>query len=297
MSILGGFSCALIGGFVSVMLYGITTLQTYVYYMHYSEDASATKFLVAVIWVLDSLYASFMCRMLYYYLVTNYGIPTSLEYLVWSLPASLLVDVLVVFVVQCFFAHKIYHLCRPQVKWLVTAPILISVLAHFGFGMGMAVFMFVNTEASAAEQIRFSVLIPYGALAIVPEGLITASLCILLYDSSSRSMFPRTKQLLNTLIIYAVNRCLLTLLVAIGELTASVYQQNTWATVLDFIIGKLYANSLLASLNTRQFLRNQGSPSGTEPDRYTKAVHVANLPKRSDDVESSMDGARQFDMR
>ncbi|KAI5984804.1 hypothetical protein F5J12DRAFT_63974 [Pisolithus orientalis] len=235
--------------------------------------------------------------MLYYYLVTNYGIPTSLEYLVWSLPASLLVDVLVVFVVQCFFAHKIYHLCRPQVKWLVTAPILISVLAHFGFGMGMAVFMFVNTEASAAEQIRFSVLIPFGALAIVPEGLITASLCILLYDSSSRSMFPRTEQLLNTLIIYAVNRCLLTLLVAIGELTASVYQQNTWATVLDFIIGKLYANSLLASLNTRQHLRSQGSPSGTEPDRYTKAVHVANFPKRSDDVESSMDGARQFDMR
>ncbi|KAI6102920.1 hypothetical protein F5141DRAFT_1133767, partial [Pisolithus sp. B1] len=51
------------------MLYGITTLQTYVYYMHYSEDASITKSIVAAIWIFDTLHVSFMCHMLYYYLV------------------------------------------------------------------------------------------------------------------------------------------------------------------------------------------------------------------------------------
>ncbi|KAI6122006.1 hypothetical protein F5141DRAFT_1094115 [Pisolithus sp. B1] len=69
MTIPGGFGVALIGGLVSAMLYGITTLQTYVYYMHYSEDDSTTKFIVAAVWVLDTLHVSFMCHMLYYYLV------------------------------------------------------------------------------------------------------------------------------------------------------------------------------------------------------------------------------------
>ncbi|KAI6103232.1 hypothetical protein EV401DRAFT_2021193, partial [Pisolithus croceorrhizus] len=31
-------------------LYGVTTFQTYVYFMHYSEDSSAKKSLVIAIW-------------------------------------------------------------------------------------------------------------------------------------------------------------------------------------------------------------------------------------------------------
>ncbi|KAI6006509.1 hypothetical protein F5J12DRAFT_831184 [Pisolithus orientalis] len=54
MSIPGEFGVMLVGGLVSAMLYGITILQTYVYYMHYSEDSSIMKFIVAAIWILDT---------------------------------------------------------------------------------------------------------------------------------------------------------------------------------------------------------------------------------------------------
>ncbi|KAI6109381.1 hypothetical protein EDD16DRAFT_1614639 [Pisolithus croceorrhizus] len=82
------------------MLYGITTLQTYLYYMHYSEDSSLMKLLVAAIWILDSLHVSFMCYMLYYYLIINYGVPAALEYIVWSYQVTVLMNLLVIFVVQ-----------------------------------------------------------------------------------------------------------------------------------------------------------------------------------------------------
>ncbi|KAI6095106.1 hypothetical protein EDD16DRAFT_1680974, partial [Pisolithus croceorrhizus] len=49
------------------------------------------------------------------------------------------------------------------------------------------------------------------ATVALAEVLIMVSLCVLLHDSGSSSAFPRTNRLLNTLIIYAVNRCLLTL--------------------------------------------------------------------------------------
>ncbi|KAI6006505.1 hypothetical protein F5J12DRAFT_95906 [Pisolithus orientalis] len=158
------------------------TPGTYMYYMHYSGDATTMKFLVAALWILDTLHALFTCHYLYYYLITNYGVPTSLEYLVWC--ALALMDSLAVFVVQCFFAHKIHYLCRRQVKWFVTAPIMLFVLVHFGFCVETTVLMFVNKDVSSLTQIRNSSLIPGGSAVLPAEVLITVSLCILLYDSS-----------------------------------------------------------------------------------------------------------------
>ncbi|KAI6134836.1 hypothetical protein EV401DRAFT_1905338, partial [Pisolithus croceorrhizus] len=91
MGIPDGFGSTFIGGLVSVMLYGITILQTYMYYMHYTEDGSTTKFVVAAVWFLDTLHTSFTCHMMYYYLITNWGVLTSLEYIVWSFPVRILI--------------------------------------------------------------------------------------------------------------------------------------------------------------------------------------------------------------
>lgn len=285
MAIPDGFGSALMGGLVSTLLYGITNLQIYLYFMHY-EDGLAMKVLVSVIWILDTLHISFVCHILYYYLITNYGVPTSLDYIIWSLPASVLVNVFVVSIVQCFFARQIYRLCRPGVKWLVTGPIILFVLAQFGFGVETVILEFINRNASVQTQITYYDVTPAWATIVVAEVLITVSLCVLLYDSNSRSvLFPRTKRLVNTLIIYAVNRCLLTSLVAIADLVIAIEVQDTWSIGLDFVIGKLYANSLLASLNSRERVRSQGAC--TVSDLRIGAVHLTTLPTLSGQIETS----------
>ncbi|KIK24408.1 hypothetical protein PISMIDRAFT_678274 [Pisolithus microcarpus 441] len=291
MGIAGEFGSLLIGGLVAAMLYGVTTLQTYVYYMHYSEDASTVKFLVGAVWILDTLHVAFMCHILYYYLITNYGVLTSLEYDVWSFPASLLVNLLVVIVVQCFFTHKIYHLCPLRAKWLVTAPIILLLVAHFGFGIETTVLMLVNKDVSVIKQIRFYAATPFAATFVLIEVLITTSLCILLYDSGTRTTFSSTKRILTTLIIYVVNRCILVLLVALAEFVTTLELQSTWSTGLDFNLGKLYANSLLASLNTRQHLRSQDSTTGT--NEGIRVVHFRNM---SEGMKSSKEEERHGDM-
>ncbi|KIK13252.1 hypothetical protein PISMIDRAFT_688870 [Pisolithus microcarpus 441] len=135
---------------------------------------------------------------------------------------------------------------------------------------------------------QFSALIPCSAALVLVEVLITLSLCILLYENGSHSAFPRTKRLLNTLIIYAVNRCFLILLVALAELATLVDHHDIWAMGLDFNIGKLYVNSLLASLNTRQYLRSQ--ISGLKPDLAFNSAHFGNLPKLPGDEETATGG-------
>ncbi|KAI6097647.1 hypothetical protein EV401DRAFT_2040774 [Pisolithus croceorrhizus] len=81
------------------------------------------------------------------------------------------------------------------------------------------------------------------------EVVITMSLCILLYDRGSGSALPRTKRLLNTLIIYTVNRCLLILLAAAGILAVVLAAQVMWFLALSLVIGK-------SSLNSREHLRS-----------------------------------------
>ncbi|KAI6021747.1 hypothetical protein BKA83DRAFT_4286931 [Pisolithus microcarpus] len=292
MSIPDEFGSTLIGGLISTMLYGIATLQTYVYYMHYSEDTSAIRFLVSGVWILSTLHFSFMCHFLYYYLITNYGNPASLLYLVWSLPASILVHAFVASAVQCFFIHQIHHLCRPQLKWWVTTPIMLLTLAGTGCGTATAILKFLNTETSLSMQISLHIGTPALAIYMLAEIMIAVSLCTLLYDGSSRSSFPRTKRLLNTLIIYAVNRCLLAVLVTIAELVTEVNNQAAWTITLDFICQGVYSNSLLASLNTREYLRSQAS--STISDLRVAAVNFPKPSKLEGDVGSSEDGTKRF---
>ncbi|KAI6158943.1 hypothetical protein EDD17DRAFT_929789 [Pisolithus thermaeus] len=159
--------------------------------MHYSEDSSFTKFIVALTWILDTLHVSFMCHMLYYYLIINYGNPMSLEYIVWTFSASVLMNSLVITIVQFFFAHKIYHLCRRQLRWLVIPPIIVLILVGFGFDIGTVVVMLVNNALSFAFYTRFYTSTPAVSAVVLAEVLITASLCILLYDGGSRSAAPR----------------------------------------------------------------------------------------------------------
>ncbi|KAI6094318.1 hypothetical protein EDD16DRAFT_1686355, partial [Pisolithus croceorrhizus] len=109
------------------------------------------------------------------------------------------------------------------------------------------------------------------AIMALSEVLITISLCVLLYDRGSNSALPRTKRLLKTPIIYA-----------------ALEAQDMWFLALSFVIGKLYTNSFLASLNSREYLRSHGA--GTPPDLCIGVVRCANSPKFLKDIESSKQG-------
>ncbi|KAI6006510.1 hypothetical protein F5J12DRAFT_96508 [Pisolithus orientalis] len=159
--------------------------------------------------------------------------------------------------------------------------------------MMTSAYRFTDNTFSSASQITLYSGLPFSATFLLAEVLITVSLCVLLYDSRSRSAFPRSKRLLTTLIIYAVNQGLLSLLVALIEFLATVTSQGTWLTGLDFIIPRLYANSLLASLNTRQYLRSQNS--GTRSGERINTVHFMNLQKHSEGLERSNDGDKHIE--
>ncbi|KAI6006965.1 hypothetical protein EDD15DRAFT_2514796 [Pisolithus albus] len=335
------WGASFIGGIVTAVLYGITTLQTYLYFMNYPNDDVPTKLFVAAIWVLDTTHVTLMCHALYYYLVSSYGVTTSLAYGVWSLfvsiqmhggqshrityfPVSLLqasvaVNLTIACAVQAFFTVKIFYLCRPRLRWIVTVPIvsdiLISILnndliatdhnstasswlwhrcAPFSRSTIIpliktketVVLMFIKKQLSSLSQLTYYAITPFGAALVVSDIFIAVALCLLLRENSSLTIFPRTKQLLNILMIYAINRCLLTSLVAIAEVVLwAVNPENSWFMAVDFTIGKLYANSLLASLNSRNFVRR--SRNSGDVEFFLNTIHLSGIPESSGDMSTS----------
>ncbi|KAJ8692916.1 hypothetical protein PTI98_010182 [Pleurotus ostreatus] len=94
---------------------------------------------------------------------------------------------------------------------------------------------------------------PFAVAAILSDVLIAASLCYVL--GSTKTSFNGTQNILNKLIIWSINRCILTSAVAIVETIVFVtVPHSLYYFAFDFIIGKLYVNSLLAALNSRKSL-------------------------------------------
>ncbi|KAI6100100.1 hypothetical protein EV401DRAFT_913250 [Pisolithus croceorrhizus] len=182
---------------------------------------------------------------------------------------------------------------------------MLSVLAATGVGMAAAILEFLKSETRLSMQISYHIGIPTLAIYMLSGILITMSLCSLLHDNGTRSAFPRMMRLLNTLIIYAVNSCFLMSLITIRELVTvripyckattftlslSQFRQDVshleaWTIALDFIV---YPNSLLASLNARQYLRTEASSTVSDP--RISAVDFAKRSKLHEHAEGSDEG-------
>lgn len=275
------FGAGFIGGMVAAILYGITTLQTYLYYVYYPSDTNGLKLLVGFIWVLDTLHVSLMCRALYYYLVTSFGNPDNLATGDWSLFTSLGLNLCMAVLVQTYFAFRIYYLTRSSMRWWLTSLLMLLVFAHFAFGLETVILMFIKKEFTALSQITLYAATPFAITAVLSDVFIAASLCILLHGN--RSPVVETNTLVNTLIIYAINRCLLTSLVAVAEVIAfAILPDSLWFIAIDFVIGKLYANSLLATLNSRSALRGRNHTHDDGTSFRVNTINLSGLQSSSD---------------
>ncbi|KAF9458310.1 hypothetical protein BDZ94DRAFT_1240102 [Collybia nuda] len=257
------YGAAFIGALFTVMLYGLTTLQTYFYFGNYPKDGIDVKLQVSLVWILDTVQTILVSLAMYHYLITNYANPFALAVGHWSLnvcficleKVSVALNVTIAFFVQCFFTVRIFRLSPPKIKWWLSSVIALVVFGHFCFGIETVVFLKTLTDFQRLlKELQFIAATPFAALAALSDILIAASLCVLLHGS--RTGFRSTNAIVTTLIIYAINRCLLTSVVAVAEVIVfAVSPNNLWFLAIDFVIGKLYANSLLATLNSRNAVR------------------------------------------
>ncbi|KAF9059748.1 hypothetical protein BDP27DRAFT_1371164 [Rhodocollybia butyracea] len=141
---------AFIGIILSTVIYGVTCLQVYQYFIHHSyRDTTLLKIFVALLWTIDSFHVALLATFYYEYTVTNFGDYIFLSKVNWPLMASdhsstqvVLADTITI-MVQMFFAYRVYLLSNKQ----IVIPVVI-----FFVGLGQLALAIVYV--AKAEQVE-----------------------------------------------------------------------------------------------------------------------------------------------
>ncbi|OJT07350.1 hypothetical protein TRAPUB_1816 [Trametes pubescens] len=136
--------------------------------------------------------------------------------------------------------------------------------------------------------------ISINAFAAAGDVTIAAILCTILHYS--RTGFSKSNTLINRLMVFAVNTGLLTSICACLSLITILALPNTFIYItFFFLVGRMYSNSLMATLNARKSLRDASSHdvSVSLRDIQPAATNLSNIApyasRRADGIAIRID--------
>jgi len=272
MSIEATLGALLIGSLACIYLSGTVALQVAVYFQIYPKDRVRTKLIVVGIWILDLVHTGMVSASNWSYLIENFGVPGISDRIPWTVAATIAFTALLTFVVHCFFAQRVFTLSNRN--WYITLPILILALTRLGFALTTTSKM-IKLKSFVSFIHTVSWIFTMGlSLAVAVDILIAASCCWFL--NRNRSDFSSMNSIINSITLYTIETGLLTCIVTIISLICWIAMPGNLVFLgMHFVISKMYANALLATLNARKRLRGRSQSSSERempimfPDRFS----------------------------
>ncbi|GJE88867.1 hypothetical protein PsYK624_049540 [Phanerochaete sordida] len=264
----------LVGGLVTAVLYGMSVMQTFVYYQHGCQhDGRLVKTVVTSLWLVDTFDTILVSHSLYWFLVINYGNPASLEEVSWSISAHLLVTAVTRAAVRSMFTLRLWQFSGKKLFHVVVVGSVTLLGLAFGIVVGLRSISQTfgqHTEDTAFVAAEF-------ANELLGDIFVAFFMCYFLYKS--RTGVFRADKIVASLMAYIINTGFLT----IGILTASIIafateRHSLTFVALHFVIGKVHINSYLAMLNARESLRQRMNHATftVHLSRFQTAPRIAN---------------------
>ncbi|KAH9936183.1 uncharacterized protein B0H18DRAFT_315389 [Fomitopsis serialis] len=250
------FGAAFIGFGCSCVLLGTLSSQMYQYFRRYPQDRPFYKALVASLWLLEVVDSIFIACAVYFYVVTNWGNPLVLiMHVQWTLILQVTLGATAGAIVKACFAMRVWRFSNCNI-WITTLILFLT------FGQLAMACVYTAEAFKVAKLTKLGDLKLVGTLSLgmgVATDVVTA-LTLCHYLRNLRTGFSKDDSLVNRLTLYAMNTGLLTS--AISLTTVILYDimpENFIFMGFYFVLSKLYANSFLATLNTRRVVRGRGT--------------------------------------
>ncbi|KAG1842862.1 hypothetical protein DFJ58DRAFT_805439 [Suillus subalutaceus] len=239
---------ALSGTLATMLLYGVTCMQTFHYWQTYTRDKKYLKSMVAFIWLLETAHTALSIHFVEYYLIIHFGEFTHLGYAVWSMGATCFIGFFIGYVVNLCFIWRILQL--GQNRWIAVCFVAVATV-RCGFGLANCVLSFIYPMWTDFRGRVFATMVTGQVLSAVVDGVIAFTLCF--YLRKRRTGMKRTNSIIKRLQLYSINTGAITSLFAVLAVISFIYLPTTTAFVAFVQVqGKLYATSFLASLNARK---------------------------------------------
>ncbi|KAK4054027.1 hypothetical protein OIO90_003672 [Microbotryomycetes sp. JL221] len=243
--------CFVIGTFLTLFLGGITTLQAIAYFNtpQAQNDKLTIKALVSSLLVLDTFHSACCCHTVYYYAVTNFANPQALIGAPWTFGVDPCLVGTIASACQVFFAYRVWIISKK-----CTLPIIILTLSaiQLGFSFGATGIIFKFNDFGRAQEWAYGIMIWLVTAALNIS--ITVSLTYYL-RKAAEGTFQRSQTLVNRIALNTFETNGLTLAIALLDAALFIAWPNVaWHVIPNFMLPKLYFNSVLVSLNSRQAL-------------------------------------------
>ncbi|KAJ6510536.1 hypothetical protein C8R45DRAFT_964440 [Mycena sanguinolenta] len=244
----------------SYALFGVTTSQTYTYFTRFPNDPRILKSLVIFVWSCELAHIVVTANTLYTISVLDFDHPEGLVYVPLPILVSFFINGIIECCVQGFFAFRIYRLSGrryiPAVIWtLGFTQLLLSVLPLVsGTLQGLI-------PIAAFETQQTWVVYSTMGVSAANDLIIATTLVYYLYLERAHAA-RRTIIVIDKLIQWTIETGVITSTAAFLELIFfATMPLNFYWLAVDILLGELFSNSFLASLNSRTMLRTMNEVS------------------------------------
>jgi hypothetical protein len=129
-----------IGNLMAAVLYGVTCVQTFIYFQYSSRDAMSLRVTVFFLWICDTAHIAIMTYAVYFYVVTNFANPAALEEATLSVMIQNIITSISDITVRCVFARRLWILSGGNVPLAI--PIVLEDIFQIFRNIVFVVFVF-----------------------------------------------------------------------------------------------------------------------------------------------------------
>ncbi|PBK84117.1 hypothetical protein ARMGADRAFT_1170086 [Armillaria gallica] len=282
------FGALYIGATLAAMLFGITNLQVFLYYKNYFNDWWVYRYSVALLWVLDALHVALGTHALYFYLIDMFGNATgALGKNVWSMNLQLSLNDVIIVYVQGLYAIRLWKLGRHFHKilpWFV----FLAVAASLGTSTFMIYEIYIIGNLISVSTITVRSIYALFSTIAAADFIIAFMMCYYLHKSRGDRMFSSTSAIVLRLMRLVLVSGLATSACSLLALIAYIVWPKALIFLgIDFILPKLYVNSLLAMFNYRR-KHSSKTPTQESVGPWVPAVlHLGRHISRGRNTEES----------
>jgi len=283
------YGVLLIGCFLSAAVWGVSFVQTVLYFMMYEKDPRKLKLLILFLIAIDTANEILVLRSVWPGLILHWGRvdvlgksegTIELIHHVW-------VAAIVAAAVQSYYTWRIYTLSGR--KRLIPC-LLIPLIAWQIIGLGPYNFLALGHAAvSAGKQTQqlTAVAISLRATGAAADIIITGTMIYLL--TKQRIQFTSTQKLVFWLLVLSINSGAWTAILAVLDFIFIVaFPVDFTFCIFELPICSLYLSTLLVNLNARKFINNTQASmdlvdiSGTRhPGESAGSIHFVQPGQRS----------------
>jgi len=246
---------AFIGMVASTLLFGVSNLQTYIYYIQYPRDWIVYKVSVGTLWVLDAFNLALTIHAMYYYLILHFQNVDALVHVVWSFKLQTIMNVPIIVMVQSLYALRLWRLNyrRDWIPRLMPLTVLIGTVIGTVLAVRTCQLKFF-TELPSMAWITYAA---FGS-AVAVDSILAAT--TVYYLRRSRGEFEATNSRIAKLVFWTLSTGIITSVCSlIALITYALFPHKLYFLAIEFLLTKLYMNSLLAMLNARKSIREGGT--------------------------------------